>query len=230
MHDAASPPAGIGDAPGDSRSARHGVKRRAAPAALAAGVVVIAILAVTANRAPWRAGTPEARAVSSPDAAEGQVSPQPRAGEAGTGPAPGSWNEVLAREQARAEADARRERDEVLSRYRRESVDARWAAVQEGALQRASTSRQIARTGANPANLDVDCKSSVCRVEADFASRGAAEDWVTLFLLGAGSELPRAVFEHSVNPDRTFHVEITGYARGPAERMAPPPPEDAGPP
>ena len=64
-----------------------------------------------------------------------------------------------------------------------------------------------------PRSLDIDCKSSMCRVGGSFASNGDAEDWVLIYMSSVGSTLPNAVVSRSANPDGTTSVQIYGRAR-----------------
>jgi len=77
----------------------------------------------------------------------------------------------------------------------------------------ASKSIQIEQLHAEPQSLDVDCKTSMCRIQADFASESLANDWLTLFATNLGSEMPEASFQHSTNPDGTHRVLVYGLSR-----------------
>lgn len=101
---------------------------------------------------------------------------------------------------------------EYARRYSEERADASWAGPHEARMLDASRSDQIAQLQAEPQALDIDCKASMCRVVADFATRSVAEDWFTLFSIG-GSGMPTASYEHSFNPDGTARVTIYGLMR-----------------
>lgn len=101
---------------------------------------------------------------------------------------------------------------EYARRYSGERVDASWAGPHESRMLAASRSDQIAQLHAEPHALDIDCKATMCRVVADFATRSVAEDWFTLFSIG-GSDMPNASYEHSFNPDGTARVTIYGLMR-----------------
>jgi hypothetical protein len=186
-------------------------------AAIVAAAAAIAIVAVTTIRfmASEASGVMQATSEAAESAGLGKAPRTQEAGDSGARASDAGWHSSLDRDRLQAESDARAQHDEFATRYREEDVDARWAARKETVLLNASTSSQIAELGAAPKHLDIDCKSSICRVQADFAVQSSAQDWVTLFLLNAGSQMPRSVFGHSVNPDRTIRVEILGYSRSP---------------
>lgn len=119
------------------------------------------------------------------------------------------------RETAMAKALRRRqaERQAFIERYAHEQVDARWAARKEAVMLEASRSGQILELGAQPHGLDIDCRNSMCRIQADFANQSNAEDWFTLFSTMLGSEMPNASFQYSRNVDGSARVLAYGLAR-----------------
>jgi hypothetical protein len=202
-----------------AQSAFRSNGNRTMGAAFVAAGAVVTILAVTAIRFAGPAGDAiEPAATSAPSSAGTTVA----AAQASTtaDEAASDWAARVEVERLRAESNARAERNAFVQRYENESVDPPWSAVKEATLLRASTSTQITELGAEPGNLGIDCKSSVCRVTADFSNSSLAEDWVTLFMLNAGSEMPRAVFDYSNNPDRSVHVVILGYSRNSTTRTS----------
>ena len=120
-----------------------------------------------------------------------------------------------AREEARKSVDAIVEagRNKLVSRYRDETLDASWAEAKQVELAGFGTSQQIQDIHAEPRNLAIDCRRTVCRIDADFASRSVAQDWATLYLTGAGSRLSSASLETIPNPDGSFRMQIHGLAR-----------------
>ena len=101
----------------------------------------------------------------------------------------------------------------LAARYATEPVDAAWASAKEAKLLAASASDEIRRVGAVPGNYRASCRSTVCKIGADFPNRGAVQDWLTLFSTGVGSELPNEAYVVSQNPDGSFHLEVMGLAR-----------------
>lgn len=101
----------------------------------------------------------------------------------------------------------------LAGRYAAEPVDPTWASAKEAKLLAASTSDEIRRANAQPRNYTATCRSSVCKIGADFDNRGALEDWLTLFSTGLGSEVPNESYRVTTNPDGSLHLEIMGLAR-----------------
>lgn len=180
--------------------------------ALAAG----AILGITLGRVgggepqsgkPERAG--ELGASSSPPVLYATHAPRARA----LPHAGDEWQRQ--RETAMAEALRRRqaERQAFIDRYAHEQVDARWAGTKEATMLEAGRSGQILELGAEPHALDIDCRTSMCRIRADFATQSSAEDWFTLFATTLGREMPKATFRYSRNEDGSARVLAYGLAR-----------------
>jgi len=99
------------------------------------------------------------------------------------------------------------------SRYAGEHVDAAWAGRKEATMLAATKSDQITLLHAEPRDLDINCKTSMCRIQADFATRGLAMDWFTLFSINVGGEMPNSTFQYSANPDGSWRVTIYGLSR-----------------
>lgn len=119
------------------------------------------------------------------------------------------------RKSAKAEAARRNqaERQAYIHRFAGEAVDARWATAKESTILAASKGDQIVALGAQPRELDIDCRTTMCRVQADFPSESSAEDWFTLFSTTLGGEMPKVSFEFSVNPDGSARLVAYGLAR-----------------
>ena len=115
--------------------------------------------------------------------------------------------------QAAQERKGRGLHQALATRYAGEPVDAAWASAKEAKLLAASSSDEIRRSNAVPENYRANCRSTVCRIGADFPNRGAAQDWLTLFSTGVGSELPNEAYIVTNNPDGSVHLEIMGLAR-----------------
>jgi hypothetical protein len=98
------------------------------------------------------------------------------------------------------------------SRYGSEPVDAAWATAKQAELTDLSVSQQIRELGVEPENMAVDCKSTMCRVTADFASTSAGDDWFTLYMANVGAKVPVASYKYIQNPDGTVTINL--YALG----------------
>ena len=103
--------------------------------------------------------------------------------------------------------------NKLRSRYESERVDAAWASRKQQALERLSFSPQIEQLNAQPLSIDAHCRTSVCMINADFATRLAATDWHTLYTLNAGTEMSNSSMRSTVNPDGSVHLQIYGLAR-----------------
>lgn len=106
-------------------------------------------------------------------------------------------------------------RNKLVARYQNEKVDGGWATGREQSLIEHAVSPQIHDLGAEPQNLTAHCRSATCQLTADFPTRVAADDWFTLYLTNAGTDLFNASYQATLNPDGTTHVEIYGLAKKP---------------
>lgn len=104
-------------------------------------------------------------------------------------------------------------RNKLSAQYQSERVQGSWAVAMEQTLERLSTTPQIEELNAKPTSIDVNCRTSVCRITAEFPSKLAADDWFTLYSLNAGPQMPNVSYNQTFNPDGTAHVEIFGLAR-----------------
>lgn len=188
-------------------------------------VVLVAALIVSVTW--WKIGTRASDAVSpavmeSRDADTGE-SPTDRPSSVHSGlPASASVEELSRSNHLRhAQAQVKQAklveagRDKLVARYQNEKVDGGWATGREQSLVERAVSPQIHDLGAEPQNLTAHCRSSTCQLTADFPTRVAADDWFTLYLTSAGTDLFNASYQTSVNPDGTTHVEIYGLAKKP---------------
>jgi hypothetical protein len=182
-----------------------------------AGLLVIAVIL---GMTFWRHRAPEASQVAAPTADSSPRSTAAQHRSAGSRPAPPgrpfSMAEHRARRKAMQAEQVRRGRAfhaALAARYAAEPVDAAWAGAKEAKLLGASVSDEIRRADAVPRNYSATCRSTICRIGADFQNRGAIQDWLTLFSTGTGGELPNEAYVVSQNPDGSLHLEIMGLAR-----------------
>ena len=99
------------------------------------------------------------------------------------------------------------------ARYTNEPVDAAWAGAKEAELMGLGVSDQIRQLGAEPQNMAVDCKSSMCRITGDFATMSTGDDWVTLYMNNVGDKLPMASYKYVQNPDGTVTINVYAVGR-----------------
>lgn len=123
--------------------------------------------------------------------------------------------QVAARQAMREEHAARMAelRERSAARYAGERVDAEWAPVKEVELSAIADRKDFAAAGAKPISLEIDCRSTMCRLDGQFSSRGQAEDWVMMYTASVGEAMPNSVVSRSRNPDGSTRVEIYGRAR-----------------
>jgi hypothetical protein len=99
------------------------------------------------------------------------------------------------------------------SRYNSETVDPAWAGGKEAALSQLAMSPQMREIGAEPKNLAVDCKSTMCKVTADFPSTSAGDDWFTLYMNNVGAQVPVASYKYVRNPDGSYSINVYAVGR-----------------
>lgn len=109
-----------------------------------------------------------------------------------------------ARRQAAADwlAEARRSLDA-------EPRDPVWAASTEDALLQAAGHEDLSASVADMQAFRAECRSRRCFVEANFANRGAALDWLDVFVLQA-RPISRSMTSTAVQPDGSVSVYLLG--------------------
>jgi hypothetical protein len=127
-------------------------------------------------------------------------------------PAPVLEDSAGAADLADREQQARidQSRQDLVRLYRSEKTDPAWAAAKERELLPLTQVTQIQQMNAVPKQLDIDCKTSSCRVQADFDSSGAANDWATVFTASLGTSMPTGTVQQVTNPDGSVTIEVYG--------------------
>lgn len=103
--------------------------------------------------------------------------------------------------------------NKLLTQYQSEPVNGGWAIAQEQNLTSHGTSPQINELNAKPKGLTAHCRSTTCKIGADFPNQTAADDWVTLYLSSPDAHLSNASTQATPNPDGSVHVEIYGLVK-----------------
>lgn len=98
-------------------------------------------------------------------------------------------------------------------RFAAEQVDPAWAPQKEAELTGIANQPGFETAGVKPTSMDMDCKSSMCKIDGQFASNGEAEDWLLIYMSSVGSAMPKSVVSRTRNPDGSTRVEIYGRAR-----------------
>lgn len=118
---------------------------------------------------------------------------------------------TMLREEHEARTLALREQSE--QRYASEQVDPEWAPGKERELGDVASQPVFDAADAQPASLDIDCRSSMCRINGQFDTSSKAEDWILMYMSSVGGRMPNSVVSRHRNPDGTMAVEIYGRAR-----------------
>lgn len=100
-----------------------------------------------------------------------------------------------------------------MSKYDSERVEPAWAAAKQGELIASAESDLIRQTGAVPTNMTADCKSTMCRVTADFPNMGMGDDWFTLYMGNLGDKVPTASYKYVENPNGTVTLQMYAVGR-----------------
>ena len=184
-------------------------------------ITVAAVCLVVAGVTFWRSHArpklvPRADAVAleeAPVASPAPSRPAFVAGAPGAPADPAAMAEASNRQHAQVQGIVDRTRATLMGRYTHESVDTTWSNTMERQLVSLADSDQIRAMHANVANLEVDCRTSMCRVSGDVPSITAGDDWFTLYMTNVGGAMPEAAYRYVRNPDGTLHIEVFGIAR-----------------
>lgn len=107
-----------------------------------------------------------------------------------------------------------RERNAAMAiRFASEKVDPAWSGVHEQDLASLQGSNPMQDAGVKAANFQAECRSTMCRIQADFPSRSMANDWLQLYMGSVGDRLPMATAHQATNPDGSVRIEIYGVGR-----------------
>ncbi|HKN79055.1 MAG TPA: hypothetical protein VJW16_07810 [Lysobacter sp.] len=126
---------------------------------------------------------------------------------------PAAIADASVREHARVQGLVDDTRERFIARHASERVDTAWSNTMERELVSLADSDQIRAMHANVANLDVDCRTSMCRVSGDVPSITAGDDWFTLYMTNVGGAMPEATYRYMRNPDGSLRIEVFGIAR-----------------
>lgn len=110
-------------------------------------------------------------------------------------------------------SQVQRERDlqwqAAVATFAHESPNPRWGGPIESSLLEASRDPVMAAVD-RPQQMDVECRSTQCRVRASFPNRSVAEDWAQVFVVGAGRSLPHTMMQVVPRTDGTTEVVLYG--------------------
>lgn len=124
--------------------------------------------------------------------------------------------EMLEKRKRMAEATqaANRERNATMaSRFAAEKSDPAWSGAHERDLASLQDSDPMRDAGVKAGNFRAECRSTMCRIQADFPDASAAASWLQLYMGGVGDRLPVATAHQVTNPDGSVRIEIYGVGR-----------------
>ncbi|MBJ6980530.1 hypothetical protein [Luteimonas sp. MC1572] len=187
-------------------------------AAVLVAAVVIGTIAMRGQRDPARdaalSEAPAANAVAQTAPAPGNR-PSRSPARQGASTEAQLIDHVARRAQRRDEQMARTAalKKQSAERFAAEQVDPAWAPQKEAELAGIAGQSGFETAGVRPTSLSMDCKSSMCKIDGQFASNGEAEDWILIYMSSVGSAMPSSVVSRTQNPDGSTRVEIYGRAR-----------------
>ena len=86
------------------------------------------------------------------------------------------------------ETERRRQLQQLESEFAHDAADPARGTQMQGTLDRVITSPTMISTGTKPDNSRIDCRAHLCRIDANFAKAGDAQDWATFYLTAAGEK------------------------------------------
>lgn len=198
----------------------QGSNRKLVIAAIAAIVLIVGIT-IWQARGP---GSPEADAGNAQDPApRGADEDLARSSDA-TGAAPSRRAAMPAPSAVQGmlggnmdPEEARRKQDELAqdleAAHNAQPVDAAWKGKTEARMTEIAANEGLRESGIAPDGLRADCRSSSCRVSAEFGKPGDADDWATMFITMTGKEFQRVRYVTVPTADGGTEVRIYGTRR-----------------
>jgi hypothetical protein len=115
--------------------------------------------------------------------------------------------------QVRKERTARAARayDMARQQFAAQRVDPTWSAKTEQGLQKLTDNAAFAQMGSQPKDVQIDCKSSLCEIQGQFASDREARDWTQVYMTNVGGVVSMGRVRFYPNPDGTTQVRIYAY-------------------
>lgn len=122
-------------------------------------------------------------------------------------PEPGMPSSTAA-DSAREEERRQRDLDALARTFKSEPVDASWSAATERHLSETMSSDIMIASEIVPDDLDVSCRSSLCRVKARFGKYNDAADWGMMLVTAAGDTFGKAMPTVTPGPDGQAYLEM----------------------
>ena len=101
----------------------------------------------------------------------------------------------------------------MIETFAAEKPDPAWSNAHEKNLASLQDSDPMRDAGVKAANFQADCRSTMCRVQADFPDASVAASWLQLYMGSVGDRLPVATAHQVTNPDGSVRIEIYGVGR-----------------
>jgi hypothetical protein len=136
-----------------------------------------------------------------------------RAALAGAAQSMAAKREELGRRRKEVQVRVDRTQAAFASRHRSEAVDPAWSNAKEAELTRLATSDQIKQLGVDARDLNIDCRTSMCRITANFDSTAAGDDWIVLYMNNVAQQVPAASYKYIRNPDGTVTINVYAIGR-----------------
>lgn len=196
-------------------------------------IAALAVLALVATLL-WQRGTPAAAGNAELQALQARLAALETGQPAGTAPGfpassgmprarpsplqPGGALERLGERSRRTPeqlaADRERELQALEAQFARDAADPVKGNQVERSLEQTVSGETMASTGIKPDEVAIDCKRNGCRVVADFAKAGDAQDWAMFYLTAAAPNLSSARVVQIPRPDGSNEVRIYGVRSG----------------
>lgn len=119
----------------------------------------------------------------------------------------------LAQKKQAVQAQVDQTQAQFSSRFKSERTDTAWAGAKASTLEGLRLSDQMRQMEIDPKNMNVDCKSTMCRITADFPNTSAGDDWATLYMNNVAAEVPAASYKYIQNPDGTVTIDMYAIGR-----------------
>lgn len=105
------------------------------------------------------------------------------------------------------QADRKQEMQQLEAEFSRDAKDPRGAQMQS-TLEKVVTSKDLTSSGIKPDSSRIDCRARLCRISADFAKAGDAQDWAVFYVTVAGPNLTQSRVVYVPQADGGSEVRI----------------------
>jgi hypothetical protein len=114
-------------------------------------------------------------------------------------------------------AEEQAERDRILAQleqqHNAQPIDPAWAGPAEAALEKLTEDPGLVASQIKPDAYRSECRTSSCRISADFSSHADAEDWSTMYITNTGRTFQRTRSMVIPTGDGGYEARIYGTRR-----------------